>query len=141
DKTEFVRMGITKNGEVQAASRSIESRRALIAAATALSKTNVALQLGQYNSEKFDQNIEVSQSIPFPTVFKARRTLFEQDVLLAENDYNLFRNVVAMQLANAYDELSYAYAREEKLKRIDSLYAEFERASQVKFSAGDIPQI
>ncbi len=141
DKTEFVRMGITKNGEVQAASRSIESRRALIAAATALSKTNVALQLGQYNSEKFDQNIEVSQSIPFPTIFKARRTLFEQDVLLAENDYNLFRNVLAMQLANAYDELSYAYAREEKLKRIDSLYAEFERASQVKFSAGDIPQI
>ncbi|WP_312136076.1 CusA/CzcA family heavy metal efflux RND transporter [Sphingobacterium sp.] len=141
EKTAFVQAGLANNAAVQAASRSVEARRALIGSAGSIAKTNLSAQLGQYNSEKFDQNFELSQEIPFPTVFKARRTLFEKDVLLAETDYRLFKNMLALQLANAYEDLSFAYAREEKLKRLDSLYAEFERASQVKFQAGDIPKI
>ncbi len=141
EKTAFVQAGLANNAAVQAASRSVEARRALIGSAGSMAKTNLSAQLGQYNSEKFDQNFELSQEIPFPTVFKARRTLFEKDVLLAETDYRLFKNMLALQLANAYEDLSFAYAREEKLKRLDSLYAEFERASQVKFQAGDIPKI
>lgn len=141
EKTAFVQAGLANNAAVQAASRSVVARRALIGSAGSMAKTNLSAQLGQYNSEKFDQNFELSQEIPFPTVFKARRTLFEKDVLLAETDYRLFKNMLALQLANAYEDLSFAYAREEKLKRLDSLYAEFERASQVKFQAGDIPKI
>lgn len=141
EKTAFVQAGLANNAAVQAASRSVEARRALIGSAGSMAKTNLSAQLGQYNSEKFDQNFELSQEIPFPTVFKARRTLFEKDVLLAETDYRLFKNMLALQLANTYEDLSFAYAREEKLKRLDSLYSEFERASQVKFQAGDIPKI
>ena len=103
-------------------------------------QTNIAAQLGQYNL-KSSIKTEVSQEFPFPTVFKARRELMAQDVKLAESNVLLTRNELAFSLANRYNNLVYAYALEEKLKRLDSLYAEFERASQVKFQAGDIAQI
>lgn len=137
----FIQEALQQNGLLQAANKSTEAKKVLLRTAGSLPKTNIAAQLGQYNSEKFDQNFEVSQEFPFPTVFKARRELMAQDVKLAESNVLLTRNELAFSLANRYDNLVYAYALEEKLKRLDSLYAEFERASQVKFQAGDIARI
>ncbi len=54
--------------------------KALKPTAGELPQLSVSAQLGQYNSPTFDNSFAISQSIPFPTIFKARRELIASTI-------------------------------------------------------------
>ncbi|MGC3943198.1 MAG: hypothetical protein QM762_01450 [Chryseolinea sp.] len=67
---------IQNNKSIQAADLGIEYQRRLKKTSTDVGKTNVVYMRGQYNSfAKDDNNVTVSQIIPFPTVFGAQSNL------------------------------------------------------------------
>lgn len=66
---------LKNNAGIKAANYEVTYTQALRKTATDIGKTNVSLLYGQYNSIKVDNNITVSQSIPFPTVFMSQAKL------------------------------------------------------------------
>ena len=64
----------TNNKSIQASALDIEYQKQIRRTSTDIGKTNVLYMQGQYNSyAKNDNNITITQSIPFPTVFSAQR--------------------------------------------------------------------
>jgi cobalt-zinc-cadmium resistance protein CzcA len=126
---------------IQSKNLSIQSAEALRGTANELPKLNFDAQLGQYNSPKFDQSFSVSQSIPFPTLFKARRELINETVKSRQIDREITLNELMKQVRTYYYQIEYLQYNQLKLKSLDSLYQDFIRIATVRFKAGDIKKI
>lgn len=126
---------------IQSKNLSIRSAEALRGTAKELPKLNVDAQLGQYNSLKFDQSFSVSQSIPFPTLFKARKELINETVRSRQIDKEIGLNELMKQVRTYYYQIEYLQYNQLKLESLDSLYRDFIRIATVRFKAGDIKKI
>lgn len=126
---------------IQSKNLSIQSAEALRGTAKELPKLNFDAQLGQYNSPKFDQSFSVSQSIPFPSLFKARRELINETVKSRQIDREITLNELMKQVRTYYYQIEYLQYNQLKLKSLDSLYQDFIRIATVRFKAGDIKKI
>jgi len=119
----------------------IQSTEALKPTAKELPKMNVDAQLGQYNSRKFDQSFSISQTIPFPTLFKARKELINEQIKGKQINREISANELAKQVRTYYYQIEYLQYNQSKLKNLDSLYNDFIRIATVRFKAGDIKKI
>ena len=70
---EAVAIALQNNHSIKAAALNIQSVQALKPTSGELPKLGFNAQLGQYNSLRFDQAFQISQNIPFPTLFGARK--------------------------------------------------------------------
>ncbi|MCX8523268.1 CusA/CzcA family heavy metal efflux RND transporter [Chryseobacterium formosus] len=119
----------------------IKSAEALKPTSKELPKMNVDAQLGQYNSRKFDQSFAISQTIPFPTLFKARKDLITEQIKGKQISKEISANELAKQVRTYYYQIEYLQYNQSKLKNLDSLYNDFIRIATVRFKAGDIKKI
>ena len=73
---EATQQALQKNQSIQAASLDIEYQQQIKRSSIDIGKTNVMYMRGQYNSyAKDDNNISITQSIPFPTVLTSQHSL------------------------------------------------------------------
>ncbi|WP_326983983.1 CusA/CzcA family heavy metal efflux RND transporter [Chryseobacterium sp. MYb264] len=119
----------------------IQSAEALKPTAKELPKMNVDAQLGQYNSKKFDQSFSISQTIPFPTLFKAKKELIGEEIKGKQINREVSENELIKQVRTYYDQIEYLQYNQSKLKNLDSLYNDFIRIATVRFKAGDVKKI
>jgi cobalt-zinc-cadmium resistance protein CzcA len=136
-----VKMAVTNNLGIRAKDLSIRSAEALKKTANELPKMNVDAQLGQYNSPKFDQSFSISQSIPFPTLFKARKELINENMKSRQIDREITVNELIKQVRTYYEQIEYLQYNQLKLASLDSLYQDFIKIATVRFKAGDIKKI
>ncbi|WP_345204031.1 CusA/CzcA family heavy metal efflux RND transporter [Chryseobacterium ginsengisoli] len=134
-------MAVNNNLSLQSKEISIQSAEALKGTANELPKLNFDAQLGQYNSPKFDQSFSISQSIPFPTLFKARKELINENIKSRQIDKEISANELMKQVRTYYYQIEYLQYNQLKLKSLDSLYQDFIRIATVRFKAGDIKKI
>ncbi len=134
-------MAAGNNLSIQSKNVSIQSVEALRGTAKELPKLNFDAQLGQYNSPKFDQSFSVSQSIPFPTLFKARKELISENIRSRQIDREITLNELMKQVRTYYYQIEYLQYNQLKLQSLDSLYQDFIRIATVRFKAGDIKKI
>lgn len=132
-----VQTALRGNQALEAARRDVLAAQALRGTAREIPKTDVSALLGQYNSYKFDQNVTVTQSLPNPAVFRARRGVIEANVRNGELRLALTENELAYQVKAAWYELAYLYQRRGALRRQDSLFADFVRAAAVRLRTGE----
>src|SRR5262245_26895342 len=69
---EAITLTLERNPSVKAAAINTEREVAMKGTSIELPKTNVMLMYGQYNSVNDDNNITITQEIPFPTLFSAQ---------------------------------------------------------------------
>lgn len=138
---ETIEMAVSNNLNIESKDLNIKSAEALEGTAQELPKLNVDAQLGQYNSPKFDQSFSISQSIPFPTLFKARKELINENVKSRQIEKEISVNELIKQVRTYYYQIEYLQYNESKLKNLDSLYQDFIRIATVRFKAGDIKKI
>lgn len=136
-----VEMAAENNLVLKSKELNIKSAEALKGTAKELPKLNFEAQLGQYNSPKFDQSFAISQSIPFPTLFKARRELITENIRSRQIDKEVSANELTKQVRSYYYQIEYLQYNQFKLKDLDSLYQDFIRIASVRFKAGDIKKI
>jgi cobalt-zinc-cadmium resistance protein CzcA len=134
-------MAVNNNLSLKSKDLSIQSAEALKGTANELPKLNFDAQLGQYNSPKFDQSFSISQSIPFPTLFKARKELINENIKSRQIDKEITANELMKQVRTYYYQIEYLQYNQLKLKNLDSLYQDFIRIATVRFKAGDIKKI
>jgi cobalt-zinc-cadmium resistance protein CzcA len=81
---EAVQLAIKNNAELRSKELYILQMQSQEKAAIEYRKQSSPCRFGQYSSYKFDNSFQVSQSIPYPTVFKARRNYALAEVEAAQ---------------------------------------------------------
>lgn len=134
-------MALSNNYSIKSKDLDIKVSEALKPTANEIPKMNFNAQLGQYNSPKFDQSFSISQSIPFPTLFKARKELIAQEIKGKQINREITANELAKQVRTYFYQIEYLHYNQTKLMKLDSLYQDFIRIATVRFNAGDIKKI
>lgn len=134
-------LALTNNQNLKSRNLDISSTEALKKTANELPKLLFDAQLGQYNSPKFDQSFSISQNIPFPTLFKARKELIQQKIKGKELEKEVSINEMVRQIRTYYRQIEYLKNNEQQLKELDKLYQDFIRIATVRYNAGDIKKI
>ncbi|MCI3937969.1 CusA/CzcA family heavy metal efflux RND transporter [Chryseobacterium aahli] len=129
------------NTSIKAKDLNIRSSEALQPTAKELPKLDFSAQLGQYNSPKFDQSFAISQTIPFPTLFKARKELIQEEIKTKKIEKQVTENELIKQVRSYFYQIEYLQYNQTKLQYLDSLYGDFIRIATVRFKAGDIKKI
>lgn len=138
---ELVEIALQNNRTILSNTLGIQSVEVLRGTISELPKLNLEGQLGQYNSPKFDQSYAISQSIPFPTIFAARRKIHSNTLQQRTIAKELSINEVVKQVRSYYYQIQYLEHNAVQLKSLDSLYQDFIRIATVRYNAGDIKKI
>ncbi|MFT4030922.1 MAG: CusA/CzcA family heavy metal efflux RND transporter [Siphonobacter sp.] len=132
-----VQTALQNNRSLEAVRLDVKAREALRKTARELPRTDLSVMLGQYNSYPFDQNINISQNIPNPALFKARSAVLDASVKSSALQVNISENDLAFQVKSSWYELAYYMGLQRYLQTQDSLYADFLRAAQVRLRTGE----
>jgi len=101
----------------------------------------LSTQLGQYSSIAFDKAFQLSQNIPFPSLFGAKKALNQAEVELKIIDKSLSINELSNQVRSYYYQIQFLENNAVKLQYLDSLYADFIRIATLRYSAGDTKKV
>ena len=138
---EIEQIALKNNGVIKAAQLKLQGASAKERTSFELAKTDFTGQYGQYSRAEKDLSVGVSQSIPLPTVFAARKKLYQAETQLQQGQLALQQNELKRQVRNAYQQLQYLTFKEEQLLQLDSLYNNFIRIAEVRYKAGDTKKI
>lgn len=134
---EAIGIAIQHNGTIMARNLEVRSAAALQRTTGELPKLELNTQLGQYNSIHFDQSFQVAQTVPYPTVFSARKALVDAGIRRSELQRDISELDLKNQVRASYYQVIYYTFRRERLQDMDSLYGNFLRAARVRYNAGD----
>ncbi|HVI47942.1 MAG TPA: TolC family protein [Chitinophaga sp.] len=132
-----VQVALQQNKGLKSADASVAYYRGLTRTSGELPKTQVGLQYGQNNSYANDNNFSVSQSIPFPTLFGAKKQLNEAQVESAVWQKATTQNDLIYQVKQTYIQLLYLRELRTLLTRQDSLFTSFERTADLRYRTGE----
>ncbi|WP_343533172.1 TolC family protein [Pedobacter sp.] len=136
-----IQMAIDNNLGVKAGDLEIKASQSLKRTAGELPKLDLNAQLGQYNSTQFDQSYQVSQTIPFPTLFGARKQLINAEIRGKQLQRELTVLELKNQVRNYYYQTLYLQHNHQQLKQLDSLYADFIKIAQLRYKTGDTKKV
>ncbi len=135
---ECVEQALKNNELLKTASLEIAHNVQLKKTSTELPKTSVMYTQGQFNSiYKYDNNITVSQSMPFPTVFAAQNSLARERIKGSEYKLAATKSDLLYRVKEAYYSLQYSLAIHQLLHKEDSLYESFAKAGALKYKVGE----
>lgn len=134
----LIQLTLQQNKGLQAAGAGVDYYKQLRRMAGELPKTDVGLQYGQYNSYvKSDNNITVTQKIPFPSVFGARASLYDAQLQGSKLQQAATKHELIFQVKQYWYQLQYLYAYRHLLEQQDSIYQRFVKAADLKFRTGE----
>lgn len=138
---EAVEIALKNNLSVRAANLDIQAGQALKNTASELPGLTLSSQLGQYNSIHFDQAFQLSQNIPFPSLFGARKELINAEIKGKELQKEITLNELKAQVRSYYYQLEYLQHNQNKLRYLDSLYNGFIAVAELRYKTGDAKQL
>ncbi len=128
---------LSANQGVRSSTLQITQQQALRGSSTDLGKTNVELQYGQFNSLRKDNSINISQSIPYPGLFKNQRSLYDAQIKGAQFTLAVTQSELRYMVKNAYTQLAYFIALHDLYVSQDSVYSNFLKAASLRYQAGE----
>ena len=128
---------LKNNPTIKAKNYEVSYSKTLKKTSTDIGKTNVSLMHGQYNSILTDNNITVSQSIPFPTLFTSQAKLGNAIIKSSELKLQVTQNELINQVKSAYYYLQYLNSERQLLITQDSIYSAFSKASELRLKTGE----
>lgn len=132
--SEALSIALRNNSSIKASEFDIETNRSLKRTASDIGKTSFSGTFGQYNSYvKSDNNITISQSIPFPTIFNANAKLGAARVRSSELMLGATQNELAFQVKSSFYQLAYLQTLDKWLLHLDSIYVAFQRAATLRY--------
>lgn len=129
---------LKKNPSVMASALETERQRAIRKSSWDIPKTDVSFMKGQYNSiEKSDNNITLTQSIPFPTVFTTQHSLYSALVTSSQLKEQITQNELVYQVKQVFNQLVYLQAERQLLLKRDSLLNDLLRVATIQYKTGE----
>ena len=132
-----VTSALQNNKGIQAASLDVDYHKTLKRTSSDVGKMTAMLMKGQYNSYARDNNITLTQSIPFPTVFGAQQSLGNALIEGGMLKKAATENELAFQVKEVAYHLMYLHARERLLVSQDSVFQGLVHATDVRYRTGE----
>lgn len=138
---EAINISLQNNGNVKAKNLEIESLQSLKRTSNELPKLDFNTQLGQYNSTKFDQSFQIAQTIPFPTLFGAKKGLINAQVKSKELQSQISALELKNQVRTYFYQIQYLQHNQKQLSHLDSLYNDFVKVAALRYKTGDTKKL
>ncbi|WP_461789442.1 CusA/CzcA family heavy metal efflux RND transporter [Pedobacter sp.] len=132
-----VQSALSTNQAIRSSSLQVGQQQALRGSSTDLGKTSFDLQYGQFNSIKRDNSINISQSIPYPALFKNQRNLYDAQIKGAELGLAVTKSELGYMVKSSYTQLAYFIALQDLYRSQDSVYRNFQKAASLRYEAGE----
>lgn len=133
---QVIDLALKNNAGIQAASYEVESQKQLRKTSFDLPKMDVILQYGQTNSYAKDNNLIVTQTIPF-TALGSQRSLNRSLLTSAELKKALAENELIYKVKQTYYQLAYSQAHQDLLQHQDSIYEGFLKSASLRYKTGE----
>ncbi len=131
-----------QNLSLKASEMQIQKEVLIGKAATVMPKTSATFMTGQYNSYyKKDNNITVSQTIPFPTVFVKENALGQAKSEQAKTIYASDWKSLALNIQMTYENICFYKAKAKLLQQQDSLLMSIEKKVDIKYALKDATKL
>ncbi len=141
DVNQAIEIALQNNLEIQAKNLEIKSVQSLSKTAFELPKTNLNFQYGNNEGFEYNDGIQISQNIPFPTLFGAKKNLVKEQVKGQQWAKALTENELKKQVRTYYYQLEYLEHNASVLKYLDSIYSDFIRVAELRYKTGDIGKL
>lgn len=125
------------NQGLKVASLEVELQKQLKKSSTEIPKTSLSLMLGQYNSLQQDNNLTITQNLPFPGVFTGQKKLANSLIESSNWKRATTQNEIIFQVRQTYLMLQFLDARHRLLGRQDSIYNELVRIATIQYRVGE----
>lgn len=136
-REEAVQAALKNNDRIKAAEFQTEQARQLKRTQADFGNFSAALMKGQYNTIQQDNNLTLTQSIPFPTTLASQVKLGREQVLSAERNQVVTQNNLVYEVKSTYELLLYHNSLQQLLLSQDSLFTDFVRAASARYKAGE----
>ncbi len=136
-REQVVQTALQNNQLIKAAEFQVEYFRQLKKTGTDIGKLTALWMHGQYNSLNQDNNLTLTQSIPFPTAIGAQVRLGKEQVIGSQKSLAATQNNLVFEVKSAYEQLLYQEALKKLLATQDSLYTDFAKASSLRYKTGE----
>lgn len=134
---EAVQTALKNNLGIKAAEYQIEYFKELKKTGSDIGKLSATWMHGQYNSIYQDNNLVLSQTIPFPTTLSNQLLLGKEQVTGARQNLVVQQNNLVYEVKSVYYQLLYQHAVQKLLLTQDSLYSDFAKASSLRYKTGE----
>ena len=134
-------IALENNGAVKAGQLRLNAAKVLEKTAGELPKLNLGTELGQFNSHQFDNSFQVSQTLPFPGLFTARKQLAQAESKASALENRGTVNDLRKRVRISYYQILYLQHNQQQLAYLDSLYQDFIRIAELRFQTGDTKKL
>lgn len=102
-------------------------------------KTDVSAMIGQYNSaNKADNNITITQTIPFPTTFSQARRVANAHTEEKKTEQLVYWYQLEEQIRTTFENLRFMIAQKRLYQNLDSLFERMVLVSKSRYTNGDV---
>ena len=134
---EAIRFALKNNSGLRSTALEVDVEMQRKKASTEIPKTQVMLMVGQINSVLIDNNVQISQTIPFPTVFTSQSKLGELRVQSSKYKKASSENELVFQVKQVYLNLLYLQSQQNLLYRQDSLFSMLVEHAALRYKTGE----
>jgi heavy metal efflux system protein len=135
--SEATAIAIQNNTQLKNELLKTEYTKAIINTAKEIPKTNVFTELGQVNSVLFDTKFGIAQSIPFPTIYKKQKQVYELDYTVAKANVTLKEYELQKVITQVYYQYQYLKEKETLLINSDTLFTTFFNKASLRLQKGE----
>ena len=136
----LVAKAIKNNKGITAAQLQVDKAQSNIKSAYSFDKTNIYYSYDQNNLALNGLPLKVfgvQQRFAFPTVYGAQKRVYSTEYEKEKAAFELQKNKLALEVVKTYDYIVYLQHKEKLFYYLDSLYANFSKASHRRFELGE----
>lgn len=94
-------------------------------------------ELGQFNSEKTDNRISISQNLRLPGFYKKQKQVLLEEWKNANLGVEIQKLALKKEISLVYNELNYQDEKRKLLEKTDSLYAQYYKKATLRLKKGE----
>lgn len=136
-ETEAINAALENNQLIKSAEYHVDYFNQLKKTGSDMGKLSAVWMNGQYNTIEKDNNITLTQSIPFPGTIAAHMKLGEERIIGSTKNLLSAKNNLVYEVKSVYELLMHQKAFQNLLLSQDSLYSDFARASSLRYKTGE----
>lgn len=141
NEADAINIAMKNSFEMQAKANNISAARSSEKSAFELPKTQLTGEYGNNEGFYFNDGVMLSQSIPFPTLFGAKRKLFETQTQVKMDESEMSALELRKRVRTFYYQLEYFKHNADQLQYLDSIYTDFVRIASLRYKTGDTKKL
>lgn len=136
-EAEAVNTALQQNQLIKSAEYQVDYFRQMKKTGSDMGNLSVVFMNGQYNTIEKDNNITLTQSIPFPGRIGAQMKLGEERINGSSKNVLVIKNNLVYDVKSSFEMLKHKNAYHKLLLSQDSLFSDFARASTLRYKTGE----